>query len=85
MTFHVYAFFSRQNFILISKNWYVFVFEHVLVSVEKNMLSLCADFPALFHIIHTKCLWGEIATFFFNQIVQFRNLIKTNKRFNKPM
>ena len=85
MTFHVYAFFSRQNFILISKNWYVFVFEHVLVSVEKNTLSLCADFPALFHIIHNKCLWGEIATFFFYQIVQFRNLIKTNKRFNKPM
>ena len=56
MTFHVYAFLSRQNFILTSKNWYVFVFEHVLVSVEKNMLSLCADFPALFHIIYTKCL-----------------------------
>lgn len=44
-----------------------------------------ADFCTVSHHSHQVPVRRNCCIFFFNQIVQFRNLIETNKRFNKPM
>lgn len=79
VTFHVYAFFSRQNFILISKSWHVLSLNmHWRLQRRCRLLHCFTSFtPSAYE--------EKLLHFFFNQIVQFRNLIETNKRFNKPM